>query len=141
MLQIVFQKPKEKGRLWCSQTAIEGGRRREIGTAEAGGLRGQAGFGLFDRNVHLANVNLDTDEPHLFFSPAMQMPVLLSEMVSLISGVISPLGLQPAGGRRLVPPRLVPPRLVSASLVVRHSVLRLAVFPRSVLRRIYERRR
>ena len=151
MLQIVFQKPKEKGRLWCSQTAIEGGRRREIGTAEAGGLRGQAGFGLFDRNVHLANVNLDTDEPHLFFSPAMQMPVLLSEIVSFISGVISPLGLQHAGGRRLVPPRLVPPRLVpprlvpprlvSASLVVRHSVLRLAVFPRSVLRRIYERRR
>ena len=131
MLQLVFQKPKKKGRLWYSQTAIEGGSWREIETAEAGDLRGQAGFGLFARNVNLANVNLanvnlanvnlDTDGPDTFVSPAMQMRVLLSEIFSLISGVISPLGLRPAGCRRLVHPRLV----------VRHSVLR----------RIYERRR
>ena len=131
MLQLVFQKPKKKGRLWYSQTAIEGGSWREIETAEAGDLRGQAGFGLFARNVNLANVNLanvnlanvnlDTDGPDTFVSPAMQMRVLLSEIFSLISGVISPLGLRPAGCRRLVHP----------CLVVRHSVLR----------RIYERRR
>lgn len=121
MLQIVFYKPRKKGRLWYSQTAIEGGRWREIETAEAGDLRGQAGFGLFARNVNLANVNLDTDEPDTFVSPAMQMRALLSESFSLISGVISPLGLRPAGCRRLVPPRPV----------VRHSVPP----------RIYERRR
>ena len=126
MLQLVFQKPKKKGRLWYSQTAIEGGSWREIEAAEAGDLRGQAGFGLFARNVNLANVNLanvnlGTDGPDTFVSPAMQMRVLLSEIFSLISGVISPLGLRPAGCRRLVHPRHV----------VRHSVLR----------RIYERRR